>query len=113
MLKEKTSGLLKLRGETGFIGENWPRRFLKRHPQYKSRFPRHLDQDCYFNSNLEIFVKWFELVDNTISEHEITSDRIFNMNEKRYLMRVAEKVNKVIIPKSARNAFSIHFDCRK
>ncbi len=115
MLKEKTSNLIRFRNEkkNPHIDENWARRFLKRHSQYKCRFSRHLDQNRYFNSNIEIFVKWFELFEKTITENEISKERVFNMNEKEYLTNVASKILKIIIFSAFKNAFFVQSECRK
>jgi hypothetical protein len=115
MLREKISNLIRLRNdeENPHVDEHWARRFLKRHSQYKSRFSRHLDQDRYFNSNIEIFVKWFELFEKTMTKNKIIKKRIFNMNEKSYLTEVAKKVLKIIILSSFKIVFSVQSECRK
>jgi hypothetical protein len=115
MLKEKISNLIRLRNdeENPHVDEHWARRFLKRHSQYKSRFSRHLDQDRYFNSNIEIFVKWFELFEKIMTKNKIIKKRVFNMNEKNYLTEIARKILKIIILSSFKNVFSVQSDCRK
>jgi hypothetical protein len=115
MLKEKISNLIQLRSDekNPHVDEHWARRFLKRHSQYKNRFSRHLDQDRYFNSNIEIFEKWFELFEKTMTKNEIIKDRVFNMNEKSYLTEVAKKILKIIVFSSSKNAFFVQSDCRK
>jgi hypothetical protein len=115
MLREKISNLIRLRSDekNPHVDEHWARRFLKRHSQYKSRFSRHLDQDRYFNSNIEIFEKWFELFEKTMTKNEIIKERMFNMNEKNYLTEIAKKILKIIVSSSSKNAFFVQSDCRK
>jgi Ni,Fe-hydrogenase maturation factor len=38
---------------------------------------------------------------------------MFNMNEKKFLMKVAESISKVVVFKSAKNVFSVHSENRK
>jgi hypothetical protein len=67
------------------------------------RFSKHLAQDRYWNFDDEIFEKWFALFKKTIEKNSISSERMFNMNEKDFLIRIAEFVSKVIVSRSAKN----------
>ena len=77
------------------VGKNWVRRFLKRHPEVVTTFPRHLDQDRRFNTDPEVAEKWFELVDHTVRKYGIPTGNMFNMDEKGFMLGVAGKIYKV------------------
>ena len=89
MLKEKAVLLLRERGVEESPGVNWPRRFLRRYPQYDSKFPRHLDQERHWNSEPVVINNWFELYDRTCLKYSIATGDQYNMDEKGYLMRIA------------------------
>jgi hypothetical protein len=114
MMKEKAMLFISLRDDdSSSIEENWVKRFIDRHLEYKSRFSRHVAQDRYWNFDDDVFKKWFALFEKTIEENSISSDRMFNMNEKRFLMRVAEFVSKAVVSRSAKNVFFVHCENRK
>lgn len=73
MLREKAILLLRERGVDESPGINWPTRFLRRYPQYDSKFPRHLDQERHFNSELSVVINWFELYDRTCLKYSIAT----------------------------------------
>lgn len=89
MLEEKALLMLRDRGIERPLGVNWAHKFLQRHPDYASKFPRHLDQERYWNTDATVFIKWFELYDRTCLKYGIANGDIYNMDEKGYLMGVA------------------------
>ena len=62
MIEQKAILLLSARNQdTSSLGLHWCMRFLARHPDYQSKFPRHLEQERHWNSNWEVFENWFKL----------------------------------------------------
>lgn len=92
MLKEKAELILRNRGHNVDLGRHWIDRFLARHSEYRAKFPRHLDQERHFNSDRDVFEKWFELFDKTCLKYSIANGDIYNMDEKGYMMGVSGKV---------------------
>lgn len=90
MLEEKAMLLLRERGIDHTPGNNWARRFLTRHPQYVSKFPRNLDQERHWNSEVTVIRNWFDLYDRVCLQYGIANGDIYNMDEKGYMMGVAE-----------------------
>lgn len=95
MVKEKALKLLSLRVPNPDLGINWVHRFLQRHPEYKTRFPRHLDQDRFMNTDPKVFADWFALYKRTVTKYNIAEDNVYNMDEKGFLMGVAGNVRYV------------------
>lgn len=91
-IREKVMLLLKNRGVDHILGENWTGKFLNRHPEFKLKFPRHLDQDRHFNSNAEVFANWFELYRKTCADFRIAEGDRYNMDEKGFLMGVGGEI---------------------
>ena len=93
MVREKAQKLLALRVcNPEPLGVNWATRFLNRHPDYKSKFPRHLDQERYMNTNPEVFEQWFNLYQETLVRYGIASGDVYNMDAKGILMGVAGNI---------------------
>ena len=87
MIEQKAMLLIRLREpDSSPLGKNWLRRFLDRHPDYRGKFPRHLDQECHWNSNKDVFKAWFRLYHDTCQKYEISEDNQYNMDEKGYMM---------------------------
>ena len=65
---------------------------MARNPEMSSRFPCHLDQERHWNIDPEVFSNWFLLVEKTIMKYNIPIGNVFNMDEKKFLMGVAENI---------------------
>ena len=69
MIEEKAELFLISRGESPNVGKHMVARFIERNPEYRTKFPRQLEQDRYMNSSIEVFTKWFKKAwSNTWSE---------------------------------------------
>jgi hypothetical protein len=63
MIEEKAVLLLQKRGVSNpKLRKRWINRFLKRHSEYRTKFPRHLNQERRWSSDSAVFVQWFDLV---------------------------------------------------
>ena len=90
MLKEKAVLLLRERGIDQSPGIHWHKRFLSRYPEYKSKFPRNLDQERHWNSEPVVISNWFDLCDRTCLKYSIATGDQYNMDEKGYMMGMAQ-----------------------
>lgn len=93
MIKDKAMKLLKLRNPSvPPIGIHWVTRFLNRHPDYKCKFPRHLDQERHWNTDPKVFEDWFNLYKKTMEKYGIAGGDVYNMDEKGHLMGIAGNI---------------------
>ena len=93
MIREKAIKLRALRvKESKPIGLHWVNRFLTRYPEYKSRFPRHLEQERHWNTEAKVFEDWFKLYQKTMEEFGIATGDVYNMDEKGHLMGMAGNI---------------------
>ena len=93
MIREKVMKLLRLRVESSAsLGINWTKRFLDRYSDYRSRYPRHLDQERHWNTDRKVFEDWFSLVRRTMDKYGIATGDVYNMDEKGHLMGVAGNI---------------------
>ena len=92
MMKEKTILLLRARDVDKKSRVCWTSRFLNRHSKYKIKFSRHLNQARHWNLNSQIFSDWFDLFNRTCRKYDIVNEDMYNMNEKKFMMRMREKM---------------------
>ncbi len=91
MIEEKVSLLLrKRRVSISKLEEHWIKRFLRRHSLYRTKFSRHLFQERHWSSDSIVFVQWFDLMRKTMIKYNIAIEDVYNMNEKKYMMRMSE-----------------------
>ena len=109
MVCDKASHLLHQRGDSAPLGVHWTDNFLSRYPEYRTKFPRNLDQERHWNSESEVFRNWFKLFKRTMARYDIAPCDVWNMDEKSYMIGVGgNKQRKVIVRRSEKNAFSVH-----
>ena len=70
------------------IGQYQVYRFIKRHPELKSRYNRKYDYQRAKYKDPEIIRAWFLLVRNTIAKYRITNKDIFNFDETGFQIGV-------------------------
>ena len=70
------------------IGQHQVYRFIKRHPELKSRYNRKYDYQRAKYKDPEIIRAWFLLVRNTIAKYRITNKDIYNFNETGFQIGV-------------------------
>lgn len=95
MLEEKALLLLlrmRCKNPPKSLGHNWTTRFLHRHSEYRTKFPRHLNQSRHWNSAPEVFSNWLQLYRRTCDRYGIANGDQYNMDEKGYMMRIGGKV---------------------
>ena len=71
------------------IGGHWVNRFIKRHPELKSRYTRKLDYQRAKCEDSKLIKAWFARVQETIEKYEIMKENIYNMDETGFQMGVA------------------------
>jgi helix-turn-helix, Psq domain len=54
-------------GDTSSIGVCWVRRFIKRHPELRSKIGRKIDHLRVKNSNPEVLAPWFDRLKNVLA----------------------------------------------
>ena len=75
--------------ENTTIGELWVNRFIKRHPELKSKYTRPYDYQRAKCEDPELIKNWFNCVQETIQKYGISEQDIYNMDETGFQMGVA------------------------
>jgi len=101
--------LMTAKGDLDPLGQHWYKNFLHRHPDFKTRYSRNLNQDRKDAGNLETIQKWFDLYNSTRIQHGILESDIYNMNEKGFAMGIADSF-KVLVRRMKAQAFSVQAD---
>ena len=63
------------------IGEDWPRRFIERHPNLTAMYSRRIDASRLKEASAETITRWLESAREVIQECNIRSKNIYNMDE--------------------------------
>ena len=71
------------------IGGHWVNRFIRRHPELKSRYTRKLDYQRAKCEDSKLIKAWFARVQETIEKYGIMKENIYNMDETGFQMGVA------------------------
>ena len=88
-LRQMAEELLKAKEDnTAPLGKNWPSAFLKRHPDLKSMFTTPQDKNRFLSEDFDIISHFFDLYSETVTEHRIWPEDIYNMDEKGAMMGV-------------------------
>ena len=88
--------LMTAKGDLDPLGQHWYKNFLCRHPEFKMRYSRNLNQDRKDAGNLETIQKWFNLYNSTRIQHGILEADIYNMDEKEFAMGITDS-SKVLV----------------
>ena len=78
--------LLQEKTPTATLGVNWASTFIKRHPELKTRFNRRISYQRAKQEKPEVIRQWFTTVLETIQEHGIHEDDIWNFDETGFAM---------------------------
>jgi hypothetical protein len=70
------------------VGVNWPKRFIDRHPELKTRFSQRYDYQRALCEDPKIIREWFRLVQNTIAKYGILLEDIYNFDETGFQMGI-------------------------
>lgn len=63
------------------LGSSWVLRFLKRHPHLHTTMSRSIESARITDITKEKIINWFEKLEATIEEYQITIENIYNMDE--------------------------------
>lgn len=105
-LERMAKHLMECKGDHEDLGVHWYQSFLNRHPKFKIRYSRALDQSRKDAGNESTFRQWFSLFNATIEKYGIATGDIYNMDEKGVAMGLSDSA-KVIIPRCQRAAFEV------
>ena len=105
-LEGMARSLLNAKGDKNPLGRHWYQKFLKRHPDFKIKYNRNLDQSRKDAGSPEILRDWFELYTTTLVKYGISDEDTYNMDEKGFAMGIADS-SKVII-KGTTTPFNVH-----
>jgi hypothetical protein len=91
MLRDMANLLLKYRGDNApqTVGKNWLTQYIKRHPELTTRFSRKYDYKRALIEDPNTIIKWFNLIEKTITQYGITSDKIYNFDESGFTIGVS------------------------
>jgi hypothetical protein len=105
-LERMASHLLICKGDREPLGVNWYEAFLARHPNYRLKYSKALDQARKYISDPEYCRKWFDLYTSTIKEYGILPGDQYNMGEKGIAMGLIDSV-KVIVSKHEMSRYMV------
>ena len=71
------------------VGECWVQRFLRRHPELKTKYCRKYDYQRALCENPKLLQTWFDRIRDEIAKHGISEEDIYNFDETGFQMGVA------------------------
>ena len=95
-LEGMAKSLMEAKGDRKALGHHWYKNFLNRHPEFKLKYNRNLDQVRKDASDPVIMKDWFDLYMTTREKYGVADADIYNMDEKGFAMGIADS-SKVII----------------
>lgn len=88
------------------VGESWPKRFQKRHPDLKMKTTVPLEQARAKALNKPTVDEFFDMLASVIEEYNITPGNIYNMDEKGIQLGIGAKIT-VMVDRNQRAVYSI------
>lgn len=88
------------------VGSSWPTRFLERHPDLKVRYSQSLEKCRANNVNRATINKFFDMLEEIITEFKIPAENIYNMDEKGIQLGVGKRVA-AIVDSDQKNVYNI------
>jgi len=76
---------------SALIGKNWPRNFVNRHTELKSKYTRKYDYQKVQCEDPDKLRDWFRLVENVVRKYGNVPDDTYNFNEVGYAMVLLEQ----------------------
>jgi hypothetical protein len=70
------------------VGQKWPRNFVNRQPDLKTRYNRKYDHQRAKMEDPRIITPWFDMVRHFKAEHGIPDDDVYNFDETGFQMGV-------------------------
>ena len=98
-LERMATHLLIRKGDREPLGQHWYEAFLARHPDFRLKYSKALDQARKDISDSESYRKWFDLYTRTIKEYGILPGDQYNMGEKGMAMGMVDS-GKIIVSKN-------------
>ena len=89
------------------IGSSWVQRFLHRHQHLKTVIGVPIEAARMRDTSQEAIDNWFAAFVETIEEHNIMTENIYNMDETGFSIRTLQSAH-VIIDKRMRKSFQAH-----
>ena len=89
------------------LSQKWARGFLYRHPELMGYFSRSLDHSRTKASNATTISQYFDLLQSTMSLHDIAFCHVYNMDETGFMFGQAQRW-KVILRKDQRSVTAFH-----
>ena len=106
-LESMAKNLLNAKGDSEPLGHCWYQNFLKRHPDFKCKHSRNLDQVRKDAGNVDIIKDWYQLYSTTRTKYGIADGDVYNMDEKGFAMGIADS-SKVLVKVTEAEAFNVH-----
>ena len=95
----------RLPSQPAIIGEHWVNRFIKRHPELKSKYTRKYDYQQAKCEDPNLIQAWFTRVKETIQRYGILEEDIYNIDETGFQMGVASTA-KVVCGSETRDSYA-------
>lgn len=73
------------------VGEKWPRNFVNRQPELKTRFNRKYDYQRAKNEDALVIEAWYRIVRATKAKYGILDDDTYNFDDTGFMMGVDGK----------------------
>jgi hypothetical protein len=78
------------------VGESWPKRFLKRHPDLKIKKTNPLEKARAKALNKFAVDEFFDMLKKLIEEYDILPENIYNMDEKGIQLGIGARITAMI-----------------
>jgi hypothetical protein len=88
------------------VGESWPKRFCKRHPDLKMKMTTGLEKARAKALNQFAINEFFDMLTNVMEEFNILPENIYNMDEKGIQLGIGAKIT-AMIDRNQQTAYSI------
>jgi len=98
-VRELVSLISRQSGGSSTIGTNWVPRFIKRHPDIKSKVGKKIEAERIQNTTPEALADWYNLFDRIRRTHNVKLSNIWNMDETGIALGVC--ANQWVIGKSS------------
>jgi ribosome recycling factor len=80
-IRELVGLLSRQAGGPSTIGHNWIQRFIKRHPDIKSKVGKKIEAERVRNTSPEALAEWYNLFDSIRRTYQVKLSNIWNMDE--------------------------------
>ena len=100
-VEDMANRLLAQRGG-GRVGKNWTRNFINRTPGLRTRYNRRMDYSRVLCEDPNAYRAWFQRVADTMAEHGIIKEDVYNFDETGFMMGVI--VSGMVVTSTERRA---------